>query len=127
MAIVSSRAIVNRMAIVSSTASTLASLSRRGGSTYYGSTSYLLLPPTLSLASLWPTSLPRWLVMQGREAEARRVLCWLANSSEADAAEAVAAIAASARGERRVTWRGLLDARVVPRKLLLLTPTLPLP
>ena len=59
--------------------------------------------------------------MQGREAEARRVLCWLANSSEADAAEAVAAIAASARGERRVTWRGLLDARVVPRKLLLLT------
>ena len=31
------------------------------------------------------------------------------------------AIAASARGERRVSWRGLLDPRVVPRKLLLLT------
>ena len=31
------------------------------------------------------------------------------------------AIAASARGERRVTWRGLLDPRVVPLKLLLLT------
>ena len=61
--------------------------------------------------------------MQGREAEARRVLRWLTLSSEAGAAEAVAAIAASARGERRVTWLGLLDARVVPRKLLLLTPT----
>ena len=64
---------------------------------------------------------PRWLVMQGREAEARRVLRWFTRSSEADAAEAVGAIAATARGERRVTWRALLDARVVPLRLLLLT------
>ena len=64
---------------------------------------------------------PRWLVMQGREAEARRVLRWITRAGETAAAEAVGAIAASARGERRVSWRGLLDPRVVPRKLLLLT------
>jgi len=64
---------------------------------------------------------PRWLVMQGREAEARRVLRWFTRGGEAGAAEAVGAIAASARGERRVSWRGLLDPRVVPLKLLLLT------
>ena len=59
--------------------------------------------------------------MQGREAEARRVLRWFTRSSEADAAQAVGAIAATARGERRVTWRALLDARVVPLRLLMLT------
>ena len=39
---------------------------------------------------------------------------WLEGGGEAEAAATVGAIAAAARGEHTVTWRGLFNPRVVP-------------
>ena len=60
------------------------------------------------------TFTPIALVLRCREAEARRVVRWLEGGGEAEAATTVGAIAAAARGERTVTWRGLFNPRVVP-------------
>lgn len=79
------------------------------------------MPLLYTLLYPWVPETPRWLVMRGRDEEAAVVMRWFTGLGEAEAAEAVASIAAAASGERDVSWAGLLDRRAVPPGLLLLT------